>query len=314
MELPAHPFRYDSLATLGLSPRQLRNAVDQGLVRRLLTGVYADGSLPDDTTLRARAAALVVAPGAVVCDRSAAWLHGIDVFDPGQRARTPLLEVVSPCAGAAVRRGEVLGGRRDLQPGDVIRIEGVAVTTPLRTACDLARLRGRSSAYAALCMFAREHGITGADIAAVLPRYRGRRGVIQLRELAGRMTARCESPGEAWTLLALLDAGLPLPEPQVVVDLAGFGRVRLDLAYRLIRVAIEYDGEEHHSSPEDVAYDEARRAALREAGWTVVVVRRHELSGVGLEGWIAQVRAALVDAASPQRRVYARAPRSDRRH
>lgn len=193
-----------------------------------------------------------------------------------------------------------------------MEIEGVRVTTPLRTACDLARLRGRSSAFATLCMFAREHDLTGADISRVLPRYRGRRGVIQLRELAGRMTGKCESPGEAWTLLALLDAGLPLPEPQVTVELAGFGRVRLDLAYRLIRVAIEYDGEEHHSSAEDMAYDEARREALRDAGWTVIIVRRHQFSGAELDGWIAEVRSALAAAATPQRRAYAKAPRIQR--
>jgi hypothetical protein len=42
--------------------------------------------------------------------------------------------------------------------------------------------------------------------------------VIQFRELIPLVTGDCESPGEAWTLLAVSDAGLPLPVPQWEVD------------------------------------------------------------------------------------------------
>lgn len=309
MSLPRTPFTLSQAADLGLSPRRLRDSVLDGTVRRVLKGVYADASLPDDTLLRARAAALVLPADAVVSDRSAAWLHEVDAFEATARVDVPRLEVVSAPQSTRVRRAETLGGRRALRPEDVMLVEGVPATTPLRTACDLGRLRGRSGAFAAMCMLSRVREVTRAALTDELPRYKGMRGVIQLRQLTPVVTPRCESPAEAWTLLAIVDAGLPAPEAQVWVELPGFGRVRVDLAYRLARLAVEYDGEEHHSSEEDRAHDEARRDALRAAGWTVVVVRRDGFTGPGLDRWLGQVRTALLERRSEQRRVYARAPR-----
>lgn len=309
MHLPHTPFTFDQALDLGFTPRRLRDAVSDGTLRRVLKGVYADAALPDDTLLRARAAALVLPVDAVVSDRSAAWLHGVDAFEASAHLGVPRLEVVSAPESTRVRRAETLGGRRDLRPDDVMRVKGVPVTTPLRTACDLGRLRGRSAAFGVLCMLARSCGVTREAITAELSRYRGMRGVTQLRALAPLVTPKCESPAEAWTLLAIVDAGLPVPEAQVWIELPGFGRARVDLAYRLARVAVEYDGEEHHSSDEDRAHDEARRDALHDAGWTVVVVRRGDFTGPALDGWLGKVREALRDRRPPQRRDYARAPR-----
>lgn len=306
MELPDRPFRFDQLGELGVTPHQLRALVDDGRVRRVLHGVYADAGLADDTRLRARAAALVVAPSAVICDRSAAWLHGVDVFEPGQKVGPPDLELVTPCRAAKVRRTGTSAARRNLRPQDLVTLEGVRVTTPLRTACDLGRLRGRMGAFAALCMLGRERGFGAAEVRAMLPHLKGLRGVVQLRELAALMTTRCESPSEAWTLLAILDAGLPRPEAQVEVVLEGYGLVRLDFAYRLVRIVIEYDGEEHHLRPEDRERDARRRAALRAAGWIVIVVRKKDFSGEALDRWLAEVRRALAEVARSQTRVYSR--------
>lgn len=314
MELPDRPFRYDELPGLGLTPHQLRALVDEGRVRRVLRGVYADAALVDDTRLRARAASLVVAPSAVICDRSAAWLHGVDVFEPGQKIGAPDLELVTPCSAARVRRLGTSAARRNFRGEDLMTIEGVRVTTPLRTACDLGRLRGRMGAFAALCMLGREQRFGAAEVQAALPHLKGLRGVVQLRELAARMTTRCESPREAWTLLAILDAGLPRPEAQVELVLEGYGAVRLDFAYRLVRIVIEYDGEDHHSLPEDRKRDARRRAALREAGWIVIIVRRNDFVGAALDRWLGEVRGALAEVARPQTRVYSRAATSGSRH
>ncbi|WP_182920328.1 hypothetical protein [Nocardioides cavernaquae] len=309
MEIPDGPFLFGTVAALGWSRHDLRCALTERRIRRVLHGVYTGADLEDSPALRFAAAKLVLAHHAVVSDRSAAWLHGIDAFDPGALAHPPRLEVVSPASATRVRREGVLGGSRALLREDVQIIDGVAVTTPVRTAADLACLRGRSAAFAAMCAFARHHGVSRADLVAIAERYKGRRGVTQLRALAPLVTGQCESPREAWTLLAIVDAGLPIPEPQVEIDVPGYGRVRLDLAYRLARIAVEYDGEEHHSSPEEQVHDEERRQALRDAGWAVIVVRKGQLSGPALDGWLAELRGAL-DATRPKQvRVSARAPR-----
>ena len=49
-------------------------------------------------------------------------------------------------------------------------------------------------------------------------------------------------------------------------------KYRLDLAYPHARVAIEYNGEEFHSSDEDKQADAERRAWLERRGWIVIVV------------------------------------------
>jgi hypothetical protein len=70
------------------------------------------------------------------------------------------------------------------------------------------------------------------------------------------------------------DSGLPTRSPY-----AGEGRCEaqtayLDLGWPEYRVAVEYDGQEHHSSPSDRARDAVRRARLAELGWHVITVRR----------------------------------------
>ena len=92
--------------------------------------------------------------------------------------------------------------------------------------------------------------------------------------------------------LAIADAGLPLPEPQVWIEIDGVPTYRLDFAYRRARVVVEYDGEEAHEGRE--AEDEERRAWLRRHGWTVIVVRIGDFTGEALDRWLTRVPGGLV--------------------
>lgn len=308
--LPDEPFRRDQLAALGLTRGRLDWLLSTGEVRTLLQGVYCRGDLADDLDLRARATALVLPDHVVVCDRSAAWLHGVDSFDPAELGTVPPLELVSTRGHDRVRRPGVHGGKRALVDADIsVLPHGVLATSPLRTACDLATLHGRRRALAVLDSFTRRFELTQEDFTRMLARYAGRRGVIQLRELSALATGLAESPAESWTRMAVVDEGLPHPTPQVEVWVDGYGLVRLDLAYRGLCIAIEYDGEEHHSSAADLAADERRRAALRADGWIVIVVRRGDLVHPASDRWLTELREALADRERPARRRHARAER-----
>ena len=107
----------------------------------------------------------------------------------------------------------------------------------------------------------REHGFTVADLLRELRRYVRRRGVIQLRQLVPLVDGRAESSGESWTRIEIVDRGLPTPVPQHWVHVDGVPTYRLDLAYPHARVAIEYDGQEFHTSPADRERD-ARAATV----------------------------------------------------
>ena len=311
--LPDEPFLVSEIVALGFTRHQLETLIAEGAVRRVLRGVYVHADLPDTVDLRARCAARVLADHVVLCDRSAAWVWSVDCLEYADHEFLPRLETVSIGGHDRVRRGEVYGGKRDLRPEDICEVSGVRLTTPLRTACDLACLRGRHAALAVLDAFSRLHGLTPGDYDRMLrDRFRGRRGVKQARELAPYAVPDAESPGESWTRMTIVDDGLPPPTTQVWVLLPEFGRVRLDMAYEHLRIAIEYDGEEFHTSDEDRRNDLLRREALRRAGWIVIVVTKSDLSGQASQRWLLELRDAIAERTPPYRRTYSRGESWDR--
>ncbi|AJR18680.1 hypothetical protein GUY44_17750 [Pimelobacter simplex] len=310
------PFTSAMAAAGGLSPRGLRRLLASGQVRHLLHDVYVGAPTPDSLDLRARAAALVLPEHAVVCDTSAAWLHGINLVPLAALDVSPRLDAVSIDGSAVVRRPGIRGGKRVLRRDEITSVEGIRVTTPVRTACDVARLRGRLRAIAALDAFRRSFAITEAELWHVVPRLAGHRGVIQLRELVPLSTARADSQPESWVRLMIHDEGLPMPQPQVWTMLPDGRRVRMENAYAHLRIAVEYDGEEFHTAPDDREHDEERREELRRAGWLVIVVRKDGLGVRERMVWLRRLASAISDREPAQsgKRMYSRGPDEPNRH
>ncbi|HET7385618.1 MAG TPA: DUF559 domain-containing protein [Nocardioidaceae bacterium] len=290
---PPTPFTWPEAKKRGIPRHRLDDAVRNGELRKVLTGVYVPSDADDTQLLRCQAARLVISPFAVVCDRTAAWLHGVDVLDYRELEILPPLETYVLRGHAPTNRPECDGGSRDLIERDVCALHGLCVTTPLRTALDLGCKLSRRNALAALNGFMRVHGITRVEMQGLLPRYFRRRGVVQLRELIPLADGRAESASESWTLLAIHDAGLPPPEPQWWVYADGVPVYRLDFAYPKHKVAVEYDGREFHTSPQQREHDRQRREWLRSRGWTVIVVDKDSFTPEALQAWLTQLRVAL---------------------
>ena len=295
--LPDVPFRWKDAERAGFKRWRFDEMIAEGRIRKVLYGVYQRGDLPDTMHNRARAAALVQRPFEVICDRTAAWLHDVDTYEYRELEILPPLETFVLRERSRTRRRGCAGGERDLAPRDTCMVGRVRATTPLRTALDLGCKLGRRDALAALDGFMRECGVTREEMAVELPRYRRRRGVVQLRQLVPWADARAESPGESWTRIVIIDAGLPTPAPQFWLYQGGRRVFRLDLAYPLSRVAVEYDGREFHHSPERRAADRKRRRWLRDRGWTVIVVDKDSFTPTALAAWLDELRAALRIAA-----------------
>lgn len=299
---PEQPFTRADLGALGMTESQLRQAVRAAEVRGVLRGVYVAAHVPDTLDLRAHAAARVVRPHHVATDRTAAWLHGIDTYVWGEHDVRPPIEICALRGHEPSGIPGVDGRTRDLRPQDIMVVNGVSVTTPLRTALDLGCCLRRREAYAVLNAMAARYDLTREDYLRALPRYRRRRGVRQLRPLVLIVEPRVESVRESWVLLAIIDAGLPLPEPQYWIEIDGVPTYRLDFAYPRLKVCVEYDGDEwHERSPEQRERDEARRCWLRDHGWTVIVIRRGGFTGSALDAWLAELREALSPAYSNRR-------------
>lgn len=287
------PFTYRRALSDGVSRGTLASALREGLVRRVLRDVYVAGEVPDSLETRAEATALVLDDHAILVDRTAAWLWGVDCLSADELTGPPRLEVFVLRGHKRVIRSQAGGGERDLAPRDVCRIGQVQVTTPLRTSLDLACRLSRYEGMATMDAFAREHDVVSTVLHQELPRFRPRRAVLQARELVPLVDPRSESTGESFTRLAIIDAGLPTPVPQHWVDSGGVRLYRLDLAYPWHKVCVEYDGLEHHSSPARVRHDLNRRRWLEGHGWTVIVVTKDSFKPLVRDRWLCQLRHSL---------------------
>jgi Transcriptional regulator, AbiEi antitoxin len=274
----ARPFTTAEAREAGVSAEALRRLCRQGQLRHVLRGVYVDATVRDDLLTRSIALSLVVADTAVVTDETAGWLHGAAVLPPGQHLHLPPVKVFQLPGNTRVRRRGVHGGERSFVARDLQTVHGVLTTTPLRTALDLGRLTPRDRALGSMDSLMRVGDFDRDDLLRETSRFKGFRGVIQLRALAPLVDPRSESPGESALRLRWLDAGLPAPELQVpVVDEVGLTRFYGDLGLPALRFLAEYDGADFHTTPSDTSYDEQRRSWLRAHGWVVVVLTRREV-------------------------------------
>jgi hypothetical protein len=291
--LPDRPFTWLEAHQWGLTRKTIDDLVASRRLTRVLQGVYQHMDAPLSAQTRAQAAQLVIRPHVVICDRTAAWLHGVDTFDIRELAALPLIDTCVLTTDSRVRRRGCLGTRRALDPTDVMRIGGLSVTTPLRTALDLGRRLRASDALAALDGFRRLGLVTASELQNDLDRYAGQRGIVQLRRLAPLADSLAESPGESWTRMAIIDADLPVPELQIEVWADGLLVGRLDLGYSMLKVGVEFDGVDHHSSALQRAHDADRRERLESLGWKIVVVRKDDFTAERRSEWIDEVRRLI---------------------
>lgn len=257
----AYPFTPAMARTAGMQRGALERQVRSGTVRRILRGVYVHASVPETSSLRAAALALVLPADAVAVDRTAAWLYGIEVA-PGVEGRLPPVDLVRPSGGS--RRH--FGGRRALAARDVVRIRDVRVTTPLRTALDLGRLLAPDRALATIDALLRTGRFSHVELLAELSRMGSHKGVLQLRRLAPLADARAADPAESVLRLRWLDADLPTPVPHLLVAAPG-GRVEVTLAAPGQRFAVCLGGRA----------EDKRLRSLALPGWRAVVLSPHRV-------------------------------------
>lgn len=275
------PFTTAMARSAGIGRHALQRLLHQGLIRRMVKGVYAAAQAEESLILRAEALSLIVPENAVITDWTACWLFtGILPF--GWHLDMPPVQLFRHAGHTRLRNELCASGERTFSSFDLMELHGLVVTTPLRTALDLGRLANRDNAIAALDALLRHGQFSRGQLLGSLDRFKGFRGVIQLRALAPLVDARSESPGESVLRLRWLDCSdLPPPEPQISVRINAAEVARLDLGVEELRFAVEYDGEQFHSLAEDREHDERRRSWLStERGWLIKVVGRKNLFGV----------------------------------
>jgi len=162
-----------------------------------------------------------------------------------------------------------------------MQVDGLRLTIPVRTACDLLRRQRRPYALSAVDGMAHAGLVTRAEVERYVSGLHRYPGIVQARELAALIEPRAESAGESWQRLRLIDAGFPRPVPQyVVLDSRGREVARLDHAYPRPLVGMEYDGLTYHTEEEDRARDRNRRGYLADVlQWRIVVSGKDDILG-----------------------------------
>jgi very-short-patch-repair endonuclease len=254
--------------------------------RRIVQGVYADPGLPFDHRLKCRGVALLLPEGAVLGGHSAAAWFGAPfaaATDPVTVLRTDSLLWKGP-RGVRIHQ-------TTLRADDRVAIDGVPLSSPLRTAWDVAALEPLGTAVAALDAMVRDDAVTLAQLRRMADDGAGRFGVARVRRAVPLVDPRAESAPESRVRLALVLAGLA-PEPQYEVRAAGRFVARVDFAWPHAKVALEYDGA-YHFEDGQIVRDDERLDRLRAAGWVVIRISAADLRD--LDAVVDKVRQVLAE-------------------
>jgi hypothetical protein len=230
--------------------------------RPLYPDIHVAATSELDLEIWSRAAHELVAPHGVLAGYSAAELHGASCAPAGAPAEVILLD------GYRRRAVPMLVVHLDaLARSEITDVEGISLTTPERTAADLARwAQSLTEAVVAVDALSFACGFDpGVITDLVVPGGRGAARVPRVVALADRLS---QSPMETRIRLAIVLAGLPPPVSQHAVVLSG-REFALDLAYPEVKLAIEYNGADH-LRPDRALRDLEREQLLVAAGWRIV--------------------------------------------
>lgn len=254
---PRSPFTRAAARRAGLTDRILAGPKYQ----RIFHGVYVASDVPVGPLVRA----LVVShPDAHASHFSAARVLGVPV---------PTVADEHVTVQQAEHRRRIGGVRQHVRPSTRwIRRAGMRVSDPRQLFEELAGHLELVDLVVVGDHLVRKEGITCAqlcDRVAALPGRVGR----QARRAAAYVRGEVDSPMESRLRMLLVLAGIPEPEVNRKVR-AGDGEVlrRYDLSWPDVQVIVEYDGRQHIEREESWEKDLARREAIDDDGWRILVV------------------------------------------
>jgi hypothetical protein len=250
-----------ALAAGALTPYQLRSRYFA-----LHKDVYVPRDLELTAHLRARALWLRSRGKGVLAGYSAAALHG---------AKWIGADLPATIIYANSRREPGVQTWEDrIEPDEICAIDGMRVTTPERTALDLASRLPLDVNVAAVDALVQATAVKIVDVELLSERYRGRRGIKAARVALDLVDGGAQSPKETWLRLLLIRAGFRRPQTQIPVrNEWGWAEAYLDMGWENVKVAAEYEGEHHQSSRYHYAKDIRRLENVeRRYGWRVVRV------------------------------------------
>lgn len=283
------------LFEFGVTPSMLQRWLSDGRLVAVQPRVYRVAGAPVTWEQRLFAAVLSAGPGAVASHRSAARLWGIHDSDA--------LDVSSPVRRNRRLRGAMLRYSADLGQAASFRRNSIPATDPMRALVDLGAVVPATELEDTLdrALERRLLSVAGVEGALNAVARSGRNGAGVLRTVLDERALGTDRPDSLLEprMARLLRAHhLPPADFQHVVRHDGRTVAKIDFAYPCLRLAIEVDGWESHSSPRALQDDLDRQNALVALGWTVIrftwhdVVRGPAKVAAGVHGMVAGLSGA----------------------
>ncbi|MBV9411225.1 MAG: DUF559 domain-containing protein [Acidimicrobiia bacterium] len=245
----------------------LKRALLSGRVNHEAEGVYGFPGWPDSWYRRLWRACLTTGPHAVVAFETAAALHAVTGFRPGR------IVLMTP-HGDHHRHGLCeVRQCTDLSPDHIVVVDGLRVTSVVRTLFDLSAVAGVQR----LALAIEDAHITGQCRLDVLQaffeelRRPGKRGMKKLgRVLAERGPGYV--PPQSWLQRRLVNVlvagGLPTPQLEVQLPWRRERESRADALYDdETRILMEADGRRWHTRVDQMAEDRRRDREAQNHGY-----------------------------------------------
>jgi hypothetical protein len=226
-----------------------------------------------------------VAPDAVISHLTAARIHDFPL--PVDFEIPQLLDVARPRGEAVPRRKHVRGRRLRLDEGDVVVLDGVAVTSMARTWLDLASILGVEDLVVIADYLVSEHTrnfgpsrqakVPLVELHGYIESKTHVPGLAKAREALALTRVGVDSPPESRLRLMLQRAGLPEFRPNYpICDASGYPKVWTDLGCLEFRTCVEYEGG-HHLSPEQQSSDHDRDYTTLSLHWHQAKINKTDM-------------------------------------
>jgi hypothetical protein len=249
------------LIALGFGTGAIEHKLRTGELYPLFRGVYAVGCRTVSRRGWIMAATLACGPEAVASHHAAAAVH---MLRPSSRST---IDVTVPGRSRRSRKGIKVHAVRSWHPDDNTVVDGIPVTSVARTFLDQAEVVQLHQLANMVAEAETRHVFDLRAVERLMERSPGRRGLKPLAKvIAGYLEPPVtKSDFEAFFLLVCADAGIPLPQTNLII--AGH---RVDAVWIGERLVVELDSRKHHLTTTAFEEDRRRDADLQLAGYRVL--------------------------------------------
>jgi len=261
----------------GIPRRTVSGRAARGLYDMIHPGVYGVAGSEDTWMRTVIGAVLSASEPAAASHRTAARLWGM--VDRTPRA----VEVTSQRHLRVKRGGFTVHESKDLVDHDIVRIDGIPVTSAARTVVDLGASAPSWVVEKCLDTGLRKELFAIWDVHRFMCRVarQGRTGVGTIRPLVEeRLTWQGITESDLEDLFRKVVASSPYPMPDtqhVLLDGDGTFVGRYDFAYPTRLSIIETDSERYHMDPVSFQRDREKQNRAQMLGWTVYRITWRQL-------------------------------------